>query len=494
MLFRSVLLGALACLLLSLFAGFVLATENHFIIILAMGAVLVTAVLVAEGFAALIAFGLLCPFILPVPFVRGVPLLASVLALCVVKYILRCAVRRTDVKSALWLLTPGLALFFLWVAIRYGMDPVLPNPKGFGAHVTGFRAYFGYAICFGFVVVLGVTINTRAQLTSLLRWLATVAAALAVLFIPLVFSRSLSVASVLSQFGVFVTTFDNGFLRFVVLPGYGMLLVMLAALPNLLRPAPGLRLALLGLGLAAVVLGGSRSSFLMLMVMLLCVAAMRRRLLHTVAFGSGLAVLLVLFYLVGEHAQIREVGLLRILSLASPRIAYQTDAAENMRWRMARWERAVVDIQQRPWVGKGYGGLDNAWVFQTRADFESAMVDVDVAAGSVHNGYLAAARAFGVPAVAFFLALQAWHALWNFRHSRRMRLVDPQISDLHLLVFAYVSSYTVAIYFGTDLNDPMVWFWPAFGLLVSRIKTGETSAVAPTNALRVSLAQPAPAL
>mgnify|MGYP003344967107 FL=1 len=140
------------------------------------------------------------------------------------------------------------------------------------------------------------------------------------------------------------------------------------------------------------------------------------------------------------------------------------------------------------------GGLDNAWVFQTRADFESAMVDVDVAAGSVHNGYLAAARAFGVPAVAFFLALQAWHALWNFRHSRRMRLVDPQISDLHLLVFAYVSSYTVAIYFGTDLNDPMVWFWPAFGLLVSRIKTGETSAVAPTNALRVSLAQPAPAL
>jgi hypothetical protein len=490
----QVLLGALACLLLSLFAGFVLATENHFIIILAMGAVLVTAVLVAEGFAALIAFGLLCPFILPVPFVRGVPLLASVLALCVVKYILRCAVRRTDVKSALWLLTPGLALFFLWVAIRYGMDPVLPNPKGFGAHVTGFRAYFGYAICFGFVVVLGVTINTRAQLTSLLRWLATVAAALAVLFIPLVFSRSLSVASVLSQFGVFVTTFDNGFLRFVVLPGYGMLLVMLAALPNLLRPAPGLRLALLGLGLAAVVLGGSRSSFLMLMVMLLCVAAMRRRLLHTVAFGSGLAVLLVLFYLVGEHAQIREVGLLRILSLASPRIAYQTDAAENMRWRMARWERAVVDIQQRPWVGKGYGGLDNAWVFQTRADFESAMVDVDVAAGSVHNGYLAAARAFGVPAVAFFLALQAWHALWNFRHSRRMRLVDPQISDLHLLVFAYVSSYTVAIYFGTDLNDPMVWFWPAFGLLVSRIKTGETSAVAPTNALRVSLAQPAPAL
>jgi len=487
------LLGALACLALSLVVGFTLATESHFLLLLGTGAVLVAAVLVAEGFAALIAFGLLCPFVLPVPFVRGVPLLASVLALCVLKYILRCAVRRSDVKSALWLLTPGIALFFLWVAIRYAMDPVLPNPKGFGSHVTGFRAYFGYAICCALIVLLGVTVNTRAQLAGLLRWLGIVSAALAVVFIPLVFSRNVTVASLLSQFGVFVTTFDNGFLRFVVLPGYGMLLVMLAALPNLCRPSPGLRLALLALGLAAVILGGSRSSFLMLMVMLLCIAALRRRLLHTVAFGSGFAVLLVMFYLIGEHAQIREVGLLRIMSLASPRIAYQTDAAENMRWRMARWERAVADIQQRPWVGKGYGGLDNAWIFQTRADFESAMVDVDVAAGSVHNGYLAAARAFGVPAVAFFLGLQIWHAVWNFRHSRRLRLVDPPASDLHLLVFAYVLSYTVAIYFGTDLNDPMVWFAMALGGLMARVRAAEAPVAVRAHAPRLSLAQPAPA-
>jgi hypothetical protein len=488
----QVLLGALACLVLSIVVGFTLATESHFLLILGFGAVLVAAVLVADGFAALVAFGLLCPFVLPVPFVRGVPLLASVLALCALKYILRCSVRRSDVKSALWLLTPGITLFFLWVAIRYAMDPVLPNPKGFGSHVTGFRAYFGYAICCGFVLLLGVTINTRAQLASLLRWLGIVAAALAVLFIPLVFSRSLTVASLLSQFGVFVTTFDNGFLRFVVLPGYGMLLVMLAALPNLCRPTPAMRFALLGLGLAAVILGGSRSSFLMLMVMLMCVAALRRRLLHTMAFGSGFAVLLVTFYLIGEHAQIREVGLLRILSLASPRIAYQTDAAENMRWRMARWERAVADIQQRPWVGKGYGGLDNAWIFQTRADYESAMVDVDVAAGSVHNGYLAAARAFGVPAVAFFLILQAWHLVWNFRLSRRLRQVDPMASDLHLLVLAYVMSYSVAIYFGTDLNDPMVWFAIALGLLMSRVRAIEVPTTTRADAPRLSVAQPVP--
>lgn len=484
------LLGALACLVLSLVVGVVLATENHYLLILGVGAVLVTAVVVAEGFAALLAFGLLCPFVLPAPFVRGVPLLASVLALCVVKYILRCAVRRADVKSAVWLLTPGIALFFLWVAIRYGMDPVLPNPKGFGTHVTGFRAYFGYATCCAFVVLLGVTINTREQLTSLLRWLAIIAAVLAGLFIPLVFSRSLAAATVLSQFGVFVTTFDNGFLRFVVLPGYGMLLVMFAVLPQLLRPTPGMRLVLMGLGLGAVVVGGSRSGMLMLMVMLLCVALVRWRTLYSVAFGAGFATLLLAFHLIGEHAAIREVGLLRILSLVSPRIAHQTDAMENMRWRMARWERAVEDIQQRPWVGKGYGGLDNAWVFQTRADYESAMVDVDVAAGSVHNGYLAASRAFGVPAVVFFLLLQLWHAGWNLWISHRVRQTDAFASDLHLLVFAYLASLTVAIYFGSDLNEPLVWLFLALGVLGRKLHPSVPAPV-PSHVADLPVAEPA---
>jgi len=469
------LLGALACLVLSLVVGGVLATENHFLLILGLGAVLVTAVVVAEGFAALLAFGLLCPFVLPVPFVRGVPLLASVLALCSVKYILRCAVRRADVKSAVWLLMPGIALFFLWVAIRYAMDPVLPNPRGIGTQVTGFRAYFGYATCVAFIVVLGVTINTRAQLMNLLRWLAIIAAALACIFIPLVFSRSLAIASVLSQFGVFVTTFDNGLLRFVVLPGYGMLLVMFAVLPQLLRPTPGMRFALFGLGLAAVVLGGSRSGILMLMVMLVCVVLVRWRTLYAALAGAGCATLLLALYLIGEHAAIREVGLLRILSLVSPRIAHQTDAMENMRWRMARWERAAADIQQRPWVGKGYGGLDNAWIFQTRADYESAMVDVDVAAGSVHNGYLASARALGIPLVVFFLLLLGWHQIANLRRSQKLRFSDPFASDLHLLVFAYLVGNFIAIQFGSDLNDPMLWFYLGLGVLAGRLVSAKST-------------------
>ena len=487
------LLGAIACLVLSLAVGFALATGNHFLLFLGAGAALVTAVLVAEGFAALIAFGLLCPFILPVPFVRGVPLLASVLALCVVKYILRCAVRRADVKSAIWLLTPGIAVFFLWVVIRYAMDPVLPNLMGFGTNVTGFRAYLGYATCCGFILMLGVTINSREQLNSLLRWLGIISAGLAMMFIPLVFSRNLTVASLLSQFGVFVTTFDSGFLRFVVLPGYGMILVMLGALPNLCRPKPSLRLALFGLGLVAVVLGGSRSSFLMLMVMLLCVAALRLRTLHTLAFGGGFAVLLVVFYLIGEHVQIREVGLLRILSLVSPRIAYQTDAADSVRWRLARWERAAADIEQRPWVGKGYGGLENAWVFQTRADYEAAMVDVDVAAGSVHNGYLAAMRAFGIPAVAFFLLLLGWHLIQNFQRARRLRFSDPFASDVHLLALTYMLGYFITIQFGSDLNDPMIWFGLGLGLLMRRIKAFEVPMSTPSEPSRLSLALPAPA-
>ena len=94
-----------------------------------------------------------------------------------------------------------------------------------------------------------------------------------------------------------------------------------------------------------------------------------------------------------------------------------------------------------------------------------------------------------MPAVAFFLALQAWHALWNFRLSRRMRLVDPQVSDLHLLVFAYVVSYTVAIYFGSDLNDPMIWAFLALGVLARRLAPLDQPAPQPVPLAAVSVAR-----
>jgi hypothetical protein len=53
--------------------------------------------------------------------------------------------------------------------------------------------------------------------------------------------------------------------------------------------------------------------------------------------------------------------------------------------------------------------------------------------------------------------------------ARRLRRSDPFASDLHLLVFTYLVSFTVAIYFGSDLNDPMVWFILTLGVLTSRL-------------------------
>ena len=57
------------------------------------------------------------------------------------------------------------------------------------------------------------------------------------MFIPMVFSKNFVLAMWLQRFGVFVTTFDNGMLRFVVLPGFGLNLLMLSFFPSLV-PAP----------------------------------------------------------------------------------------------------------------------------------------------------------------------------------------------------------------------------------------------------------------
>ena len=133
--------------------------------------------------------------------------------------------------------TWGFVLFFGWVALRYCMHPVRPNFAGFGASVTGFRSYLNYGICFAMVVLMPFFFNTREDVAKLLRWIGGLSFVLILFLTPFVFSKSLSAAILLSQFGLFVTAFDNGWLRFVVLPEFGLNLLMLSFFPNLL-PAP----------------------------------------------------------------------------------------------------------------------------------------------------------------------------------------------------------------------------------------------------------------
>jgi hypothetical protein len=53
--------------------------------------------------------------------------------------------------------------------------------------------------------------------------------------------------------------------------------------------------------------------------------------------------------------------------------------------------------------------------------------------------------------------------------------------------------YFIAIQFGSDLNDPMIWFGLGLGLLMRRVKDLEAPVPERSAPSRLSLAQPAPA-
>src|SRR5207249_2081739 len=221
------------CSVLAVFLGYLLGNGRYgAVFLLAYAALLVFVVVAPGGYAPLIALGLLCPFSTPSPFVYGFPFVATVLAVCVLKYMIRQWIDRRHRQVPKLIVPAGFGLFFGWVLIRYCIDPVLPNVIGFGANVTGFRSYLNYAICFALVLFLSASCRKREDVLALIRWIGIFSLVFALLLMPLALTKNIAVAQQLINLGMFVTTFDNGLLRFVVLPGFGCTLITLALFPR----------------------------------------------------------------------------------------------------------------------------------------------------------------------------------------------------------------------------------------------------------------------
>jgi len=476
------------CVVFAAFLGYLLANSEYgvlvWLIYLAVGMFL----FFAPGYIPLMAFGLVSPINVPIPFIRQFPFVAVMLGLCLFKYMTRRWLTHMRDPSPLRLSLPiSFALFFGWVCFRYCLDPALPNVRGFGENVSGFRPYLNYAVCLGVVMLISLFFRRVDDVKSVLRWMAALATFFVILLIPLSVSKSLVVAEMLTRLGVFVGFFDNGWLRFVVLPGLGTVLLVFGLLPRVSGWGRTRSRVMIGLGLVAVIMGGGRGSFLGAAAAVAAIALVRRQLLGLTAAIAGLALLLGIFRYVGENYTFHEgAGALRILSLVSPRVADLTGASDTVVWRQRRWERAMQDIYRRPWIGYGYGGLERAFVYGSRADYESAKVEIDVVSGGVHNGFIAGARALGVPALGLFLVILFGRTYSNARLGLRLRESDPERSELHCLAFAQLAAFVPAIYIGTDLNAPMLWFYLFLGVLVEGLKAreaAEEAAPAPDTAL-----------
>ncbi|MGE3311374.1 MAG: O-antigen ligase family protein, partial [Limisphaerales bacterium] len=199
------------------------------------------------------------------------------------------------------------------------------------------------------------------------------------------------------------------------------------------------------------------------------IAFLRRQRKLLAACITGVVVFLAGSWYVGEHFRFSGgVGHYRFVTLVSGRAAEMTDAAQNVQWRRARWERAWYDIQREPWVGLGYGGLQRAFVYSTRAEYEAAAIEIDVAAGSIHNGYLASARALGVPAALLFVLIVMTQGWREYREIGRWEGVDAVRAQLHMFTLANLLTMLLESYVGHGLNNHVVWLLVGMGISIRR--------------------------
>ena len=94
------------------------------------------------------------PFSLPVPFIWNFPFLMIGLGICAVKYWIQGGLRQRGLQDGrhsarVQFITIPMFIYMTWVFLRYCSKPAFPNIMGWGANVTGFRAWLNYALCFG---------------------------------------------------------------------------------------------------------------------------------------------------------------------------------------------------------------------------------------------------------------------------------------------------------------------------------------------------------
>jgi O-antigen ligase len=172
-------------------------------------------------------------------------------------------------------------------------------------------------------------------------------------------------------------------------------------------------------------------------------------------------------------SRLPHTGFLRSLALISPELALSTRAGETMEWRETQWDLAAIQIKEHPIIGRGYGGLENAFEFADPSQLDQAVFDIDLATGGIHNGYIACALAFGIPAALLFVYILSSQIMGNARRAAKIHRDDPVAAEMHCFVCAHLLSFACAIYIGTDLNSPFIWFLLGLGVLTTNVKLAE---------------------
>jgi O-antigen ligase len=458
-----------AAVFMALVAGISIATESYALLIFASTLIVIGTLVVMPGYVPLFVIGLLMPFSVPIPFIWNFPFLLIALGICGVKFWIQRGLRGKKDGMNFTAMTVPISLFMIWVLIRYCLRPAFPNVLGWGTNVTGFRAWLSYALCFGVVFYTGRLIANREGLHNLMQWLAYGSIFFILIFVPMTLSHSQAAARFFFQLGMFVSTFDNNMLRFVALPEFGLMLMSLLFMPNLLKLGRAARIVVFALGVSAVVLGGNRIGLGMAIIIVTVMPLLRRKWLQSaITIGSLVTVSATIYFAGPTLSQLPHTGFLRSLGLFSRDLSEVTGGNADLEWREVRWQRGLEEIRKHPFVGVGYGGLENALTSDFQSEEENQ--DMTLATGGVHNGYIAGALALGIPAACICVFILISQIFMNGRRALSLSELDPVLSEVHAFVCANLLADAASFFVGSDMNEPTLWFFLSLGIFASQLR------------------------
>jgi hypothetical protein len=465
-------LRTLACLvcayILAVFIGSFLPQLGQMEVYLVAMTIICSLCIATNNFPLLIALAVWYPFVAPVPFFRMLPTISLVILWFLVLAFFRSCMQKSIRASPSCNLF--IALTFLWVPIRFLLNPVHKFGGGVagGSGSTGANAYFLYLFAGLSVVIIGTIIDDREKACSTMRWMLRFA---------IIFGVALSMCAFIPATQYFLIAngiFDAGDLapgifRIVNLGGYGIFLVAAALCPALFRLNKFEVIVVFVLGCGMMLLGGDRGAILQFIIMVPVILLLRRKYISLFVMGAVCVIgsLALIDYL--DTLPPTEIpGYARVLGLVDTKIERATGGDASAQWRYDLWAHGIERIEESPLVGKGFGNLpvsldSNDLVMGRVADF-----DLVLSIGLAHNAWINAAYGFGVP---FALALTAIlvqrfiaHVLLSIKAFR----FDPELSEFHAYLAAFFVSITAGLYTAFDFSIYMLWFYIGMGLVVER--------------------------
>ena len=425
------------------------------------------------SFGLCLALATTCPVLISLPFARGIPAPALALLFCGGACALRKAILASQEPPALKAFDIWVLIFYVYLFARYAVNPVKPGyALGMGQDMTGFRSWADHLIGCATIFLSGFLLNSRSRMNSFFKVYFYSSCGFAVIMMGLMFVTSERLTVWLEDAGMFAAFFSNGLRRFVGLPQSGLVMISAGLFPALFPLRPSWRFIVSGLGILAIVAGGNRSSFIALLTLIVVVLLMRRKyVLLGFMFGIMLFTVFTVKVLNVNQVIASDNPFVRVFGLFNQEIDESSGGTSTAEWRLLRWNQAWMDIQEHPFWGVGYSGIKGYFSLISDFRYNSSELDLDrdLASGSTHNGYLSAARAFGIPITLVFIYILIRQIVRHFRAAHLARGQDAKLFETHLFLCCTLLNIAEILMMSGEIRQIGIWMFLAVSFLVFQL-------------------------